>query len=76
MNNIWTRFQNLLPKKQQYIGKIISVNSSQKTCVVTILGGANITIKGEGNIGSWHVIEDGVLGRIVPELPVYNITIY
>ncbi|MGE4520068.1 MAG: hypothetical protein AB7E04_11245 [Desulfobacteraceae bacterium] len=77
MSNVWKQFENLLPKKKQIIGKVLSVNSTDKTSTVQMLSGTNIIVKGvDVAVDKFCLVEDGAVQREVPELPVYDVTIY
>ena len=75
-SNIWNQFKNLLPKKKQMIGTVDSVNSANKTCAVILLNGNTIIVGGSGSVGTRYLIEDGVIKEELPDLPVFNKTIY
>jgi len=74
--NIYKVFQNLLPKKKQLIGEVSSVNSTDKTCTVTLLSGSNIVVNGSGDVGKTYLIEDGFIKDELPALTVHTIDIY
>ena len=77
MSNIWTKFEKLLPKRKQFVAKVTSINTSNQTSTVQMLGGQSIVVKGISiSVDKFCLIEDGVVKREVPELPVYNVTIF
>jgi hypothetical protein len=77
MGNVWKQFENLLPKKKQFIGEVTSINSADKTCTVDIVGGGNFVVKGDDvTVGNSYLIEDGEIKREVPGLSVSTVTIY
>ena len=78
MGNIWKQFENLLPKKKQFIGEVTAVNSTDKTCTVDMIGdGGTFAIKGtDVTVGNYYLIENGGVVREVPGLSASSITIY
>jgi len=78
MGNIWKQFEDLLPKKKQFIGEVTATNSIDKTCTVDMIGdGGTFVIKGtDVTVGNYYLIENGEVVREVPGLSVYSITIY
>ena len=77
MANIWTQFEKLLPKRKQIIGKVTSINTVNQTSTIQMLGGQSIIVKGTNiPVDKFCIIEDGAVQREVPELPVYDVTIY
>lgn len=78
MANVWKIFEDMLPKRKQFIGQVDSINTAVKTCNITPLGGGNFTAKGIDNVvvGHWYIIENGVILREVPSLSMSDITIY
>jgi hypothetical protein len=77
MGNVWRQFEELLPKKKQFIGEVNSVNTVDKTCTVNMVGGGTFVVKGDDvTVGSFYLIEDGEVKREVPGLSSYTATIY
>ena len=74
--NIWKQFEQLLPKQQIIIGKIISVNEIDKTSVIQLLSGETISVKGSGEIGTNYLIKDGTISNEMPDISSYDVTIY
>lgn len=77
MGNVWKQFEDLLPKKKQFIGEVTSINSTDKTSTVAMVGGGTFVVKGDDvTVGSFYLIEGGEITREVPGLSVYTATIY
>lgn len=77
MGNIWKQFEDLLPKKKQFIGSVTGINSTDKTCTMDILEGGSFVVKGVNVIiGNYYLVEDGEVVREVPGLSVSSVTIY
>jgi len=76
MANVWTKFNELLPKKVVTIGTVDSVDNTNKVSVVTLLSGSQITVRGTSiTVGAKCFIEDGTIIAEAPNLPVHNVTI-
>jgi hypothetical protein len=77
MGNVWKQFEDLLPKKKQFIGEVTGINSTDKTCTMNILEGGSFVVKGTNvTIGNFYLVEDGEVVREVPGLSVSSVTIY
>jgi len=76
MANPYADFLELLPSKKQYIGRVVSVDLTLKTSYVSILGGGGLTVAGVGTVDAKYLIDNGTLLQELPELPVFNVTIY
>lgn len=77
MANVWKDFEALLPKRAYQIGKVVSVDASKRTAIITLLSGDDVQVSGEGAIVDDHVIiENGIILHVVPELTLHNVTIY
>jgi hypothetical protein len=77
MGNVWRQFEDLLPKKKQFIGEVTSINSTDKTCTMNILEGGSFVVKGVNvTTGNFYLVENGEVVREVPSLSVSSVTIY
>jgi ABC-type uncharacterized transport system permease subunit len=77
MGNLWKQFEDLLPTKKQYIGQVSSINTSEKTCTVDLLGGGSLVVKGtDVVISNWYLVEEDTIKREVPALSYFSLTIY
>ncbi len=77
MGNVWRQFEELLPKKKQFIGEVTSVNAADKTCTVNMVGGGTFVVKGDDvTVGRFYLIEAGEIKREVPGLTIYTAIIY
>ncbi len=77
MGNIWKQFEDLLPKRKQFIGKVSGINTTDKTCTVDLVGGGSFIAKGSDvTAGKFYIIDNGEVLREVPELTIYSITVY
>lgn len=77
MPNIWKELTNTLSeKKLNGYGKVVSVLSNSKKCVVELKGNGTVLVRGEGvSVGDHVIIENGVIVSTAPSLPIYNIEI-
>lgn len=74
MANLWKQFIDMLPKPKQFIAKIISINNDN-TCVVELLSGDRLTVKGTGEVDKMYLVKDNIITTAMPTLTVYNETI-
>ncbi len=76
MVNIWSKFHSLLPKKKHIVGTILTYYSDTKMSKVKLLSNDEIYVKGVGDVGKVYLIEDGEIKREMPNLTVFNETIF
>jgi hypothetical protein len=77
MSNLYNTFLELLPKKKQMIGKVKSINTSEKTSVVKLLSGGNVVVRGTSvPVDATCLIVDGVVTEELPAQQVYDVTVY
>ena len=46
MANVWKEFEQLLPKRVYRIGKVVSVDDTKKTAIITLLSGDAVQVSG------------------------------
>ena len=75
MANIWRKFESMLPRSKQVIGKLVSNNGDGYTCVIELLSGNNITVIGSGDVDVLYLVVNGVLDRAMENKITYNVII-
>ena len=77
MANLWREFKDLFPDETYAIGTITAVNSSNRTVTLDLISGETLTVKGEGvSVGNKVLVERGVVVQTLPNLSLYNVSIY
>jgi len=69
MANIWTQFQDLLPSKNQFIGKVTIVHTDG-TSTIELLDLSTIRVIGDSiSVNKYALIEGSRIINEVPDLP-------
>lgn len=58
-NNVFATFRRLLPQPVEQIGKVLSAADGQ--CVIELLGGGIMTVRGAGMVDQYVHIRDGII---------------
>ena len=73
--NIWKQFQGLLPKTSRIIGTVISHNDNGSS-TIALREGTQMTADGQGvAVGQKALVENRVVIREVPDLPLYRVEV-
>lgn len=73
--NIWRRFQDLLPEDPLLIGEVLAHNTDG-TSTVELIGGGTLRVRGQSvAIGKNAFIRGGVIEGEAPDLPGQTIEI-
>lgn len=76
MANPWAGFQNLIDKDAITVGEIDSVNPSEKTSVIVLLGGDYLKVRGTGTVGNKVIIKGGEIIQDIGAMPQYDEMLY
>lgn len=73
MHNVYRQFRELLPNPPLQAGTVTAVGAGVLT--VQLPGGAEVTVRGEAQVGQNVFFRDGVLESVAPSLPLVVIEI-
>ncbi len=77
MSNAWAQFEKLLPKKKQFVGKVLTVDSTAGTSKVQLLNSSVLNVFGTFvAVDDYCLIEDNKIISNLPALTAYDVTIY
>ena len=75
MGNVYADLMRILPAPRVVIGQVSSTDPVLKMSSVTLLDGAQLTVKGEASVGVYCLIENGVIKTELPTPTAYSVTI-
>lgn len=72
--NSFNELKKLFPAKdKEFIGKVDSIDTGNNTSKVTLIGGANVVVRGTSvSVGGTCLVKDNSIINELPELSIIN----